>query len=78
MTCPRGKSGTETVFRTYAITYGDIYVEASTIYGAEDLELYDISLVKVGKAGFFRKLIAFFKKIFGMTKVIPEAFKGIF
>ncbi len=45
----KGKSDTETVFRTYAITYGDIYVEASTLYGAEDLELYDISLVKDGK-----------------------------
>lgn len=25
------------------------------------------------KADFFQKLIAFFKKIFGLTKVIPEA-----
>lgn len=30
------------------------------------------------KAGFFQKIIAFFKKLFGMTKVIPEAFKGLF
>ena len=30
------------------------------------------------KAGFFQKLIAFFKKLFGLTKVIPEAFKGVF
>lgn len=28
------------------------------------------------KAGFFRKVIAFFKKLFGMTKVIPGLFKG--
>ena len=27
------------------------------------------------KAGFFQKIIAFFKKIFGMTKIIPEIFK---
>ena len=30
------------------------------------------------KAGFFQKIIAFFKKLFGMTKVYPEIFKGIF
>jgi hypothetical protein len=30
------------------------------------------------KAGFFDKIIAFFKKLFGMTKVIPQAFKGIY
>lgn len=28
------------------------------------------------KAGFFQKIIAFFKKLFGATKVIPEAFKS--
>ncbi len=27
------------------------------------------------KAGFFQKIIAFFKKLFGLTKVIPEAIK---
>ena len=30
------------------------------------------------KAGFFDKIVAFFKKIFGLSKTIPEAFKGIF
>ncbi len=30
------------------------------------------------KAGFFDKLIAFFKKLFGLTKTIPQAFKRIF
>ncbi len=30
------------------------------------------------KAGFFQKLIAFFKKIFGLTKVIPEAIRPVF
>ncbi len=29
-------------------------------------------------AGFFQKLIAFFKKLFGATKVIPQAFKAVF
>ncbi|MBQ7122162.1 MAG: hypothetical protein IJO03_07895 [Clostridia bacterium] len=30
------------------------------------------------KAGFFDKLIAFFKKLFGLTKTIPQVFKRIF
>ena len=30
------------------------------------------------KAGFFDKLIAFFKKLFGLTKTIPQTFKRIF
>lgn len=30
------------------------------------------------KAGFFDKLIAFFKKLFGLTKTIPEAIKSIY
>lgn len=30
------------------------------------------------KAGLFDKIIAFFKKFFGLTKTIPEAFKGIY
>lgn len=29
-------------------------------------------------AGFFQKIIAFFKKLFGLTKTIPQVFKGIF
>ena len=30
------------------------------------------------KAGLWQKIVAFFKKIFGLTKTFPEAFKGIF
>ena len=30
------------------------------------------------KAGFFDKIIAFFKKLFGLTKTIPQVFKGVF
>lgn len=36
------------------------------------------TLNMTAKAGFFQKLAAFFKKLFGLTKVIPEAFKGMF
>ena len=31
--------------------------------------------VMTSKAGFFQKIIAFFKRLFGITKTIPEAFK---
>lgn len=30
------------------------------------------------KIGFFDKIIVFFKKLFGLTKTIPQAFKGIY
>ena len=30
------------------------------------------------KAGFFQKIVAFFKKLFGMTKIYPEIFKSVF
>lgn len=30
------------------------------------------------KAGFFQKIIAFFKKLFGLLKTYPQVFKGIF
>ncbi len=34
--------------------------------------------VMTSKAGFFDKIIAFFKKLFGLTKTIPQIYKGIF
>lgn len=34
--------------------------------------------VMTSKAGFFDKIIAFFKKIFGLTKTIPQFFRGVF
>ena len=35
------------------------------------------SQTMTSKAGFFDKIIAFFKGLFGMTKTIPQVFKGI-
>lgn len=32
----------------------------------------------ISKAGFFQKIIAFFKKLFGLTKTYPELFKSLF
>ncbi len=34
--------------------------------------------IMTSKAGFIQKILAFLKKIFGTTKVLPYAFKGIF
>lgn len=48
-----------------------IYDEDGNIVSADKQEM-------TSKAGFFDKIIAFFKKLFGMTKVIPQAFKVIF
>lgn len=36
------------------------------------------SQVMTSKAGLFDKIIAFFKMLFGLTKTIPQVFKGIF
>ena len=40
-------------------------------------EISDTEEVKVNN-GFFQKIIAFFRKLFGSTKTIPQLFKGIF
>lgn len=34
--------------------------------------------VMTSKAGFFQKIIAFFKKLFGLTKVYPDALKNVY
>ena len=49
-----------------------------TIYNAEGKPVSTDKQAMTSKAGFFDKIIAFFKKLFGMTKVIPQAFKGIY
>ena len=50
-------------------------VFTATIYDSEGNELATDEQEMTSKAGFFQKIIAFFKKIFGLTKVIPQAFK---
>ena len=50
----------------------------ATVYDESGNEICkDIQTMK-SKAGFFDKFVAFFKKLFGATKVIPQAFNGIF
>ena len=50
----------------------------ATVYDENDNVVSESTQKMTSKAGFFDKIIAFFKKIFGATKVIPQAFKGIF
>ena len=50
----------------------------ATIYDAKGNAVSTDEQTMTSKAGFFDKIIAFFKKLFGATKVIPQAFKGIY
>lgn len=50
----------------------------ATVYDKDGNIISSDTQEMTAKAGFFDKIIAFFKKIFGLTKTIPEAFKGIF
>ena len=50
----------------------------ATIYDAEGNIVSSDEQVMTSKAGFFDKIIAFFKKLFGLTKTIPEAIKVIY
>ena len=49
----------------------------ATIYDADGNPVSTDEQTMTAKAGFFDKIIAFFKKLFGLTKTIPQAFKGI-
>lgn len=58
-------------------TSGDTTFTA-LIYDAEGNIVSADTQTMTSKAGFFDKIIAFFKKLFGLTKTIPEAIKGIY
>lgn len=49
----------------------------ATIYDSDGNAVSIDEQTMTSKAGFFQKIIAFFKKLFGLTKVIPEAIKNI-
>jgi hypothetical protein len=53
-------------------------VFTATVYDAEGNEICKDEQTMTSKAGFFDKIIAFFKKLFGLTKVIPQAFNSIY
>lgn len=50
-------------------------VFTATVYDADGTELAKDEQTLTAKAGIFVKIIAFFKKLFGLTKIIPEALK---
>ena len=50
----------------------------ATIYDAQGNAVSTDEQIMSSKAGFFDKIIAFFKKLFGLTKTIPQVYKGIF
>lgn len=47
-------------------------VFTATIFDADGNEVIKSEQTMISKAGFFQKIIAFFKKIFGLAKVIPQ------
>ena len=49
----------------------------ATVYDAQGNAVSKDEQTMTSKAGFFDKIIAFFEKLFGLTKVIPQAFKGV-
>ena len=49
-----------------------------TIYDAQGNAVSKDEQTMTSKAGFFDKIIAFFKKLFGLTKTIPQIYKDIF
>lgn len=53
-------------------------VFTATIYDSEGNELATDEQEMTSNAGFFQKIIAFFKILFGLTKTIPQVYKGIF
>lgn len=50
-------------------------VFTATIYDADGNAVSTDEQTMTSKAGFFQKIIAFFKKLFGLTKTIPDIFK---
>mgnify|MGYP003289008326 CR=1 FL=1 len=49
----------------------------ATVYDADGNEIRSDTQTMTSKAGFFQKLGAFFRKLFGLLKVYPEVFKYI-
>lgn len=58
------------------ISSGDTTFTVSVADESDNTILFETQAM-TAKAGFFDKLIAFFKNLFGLTKVIPQAFKYI-
>lgn len=54
---------------------GDTIFTASVVDANGNIISTDEQIM-TSKAGFFQKIIAFFKKLFGLTKTIPQIYKG--
>ena len=52
-------------------------VFTATVYDKDGNVISSDTQEMTAKAGLWQKIVAFFKKIFGLTKTFPEAFKGI-
>lgn len=52
-------------------------VFTATVYDHDGNVISSDTQEMTAKAGLWQKIVAFFKKIFGLTKTIPEAFKDI-
>lgn len=52
-------------------------VFTATVYDKSGKALCSDEQKMTANAGFFQKIIAFFKNLFGLTKTIPQIFKGI-
>ena len=52
-------------------------VFTATVYDKDGNIISSDTQEMTSKAGLWQKIVAFFKKIFGLTKTFPEAFKGI-
>ena len=50
----------------------------ATVIDANGNVLYTDTQEMTSKAGLWQKIVAFFKKFFGLTKTIPQAFKSIY
>ena len=50
----------------------------ATVYDKNGKAVSSDEQIMTSKAGFFDKIIAFFKGIFGLNKTYPNVFKGIF
>ena len=49
-----------------------------TVYDAEGNPVSQDEQTMTSKAGFFDKIIAFFKKLFGLSKIFPQVYKNVF
>ncbi len=60
------------------VSNGETTFTVKVVNSDGDVISEESNVTMTAKASFFQKLIAFFKKLFGTTKVIPQAFEAVF